>query len=244
MERELQRLTWNRVKGLVPDEIQTVLFPVGTVEAHGAAAIGTDNLVPEAIARHQAERVNALIAPTLNYGITTSLYEYPGSIRIEPKHFIPVVTDVLTSLADTGFDYIFVLNGHGGNNAALREAAYAAHHRKGVCVAVIHWWHLVSDLTRAHFGEAGGHGGTDETAAVQAIDPALVNRDEYTEDMAYLVNPGADVYPAPGSVLLYTAGEGHPNFDEKQAAEYLPKVAEAVGDFIMSTVARWRQIER
>lgn len=244
MERELQRLTWTKIKNLVPDEIQTVLFPVGTVEAHGAAAVGTDNLIPEAIARDQAERVNALVAPTLNYGITTSLYEYPGSIRIEPKHFVPFIVDILTSLADTGFDYIFVLNGHGGNNAALKEAAYTAHHRKGVCVAVLHWWHLVSELTHAHFGEAGGHGGIDETACVQAIDPNLVDRDEYTRDMAYLVNPGADVYPAPGSVLLYKGEEGHPNFDERQAQTYLPKVAEAVGDFILSTIARWKQIER
>jgi creatinine amidohydrolase len=244
MTRELQRLTWTRIKHLVPDKIQTALLPIGTVEAHGAAAVGTDNIIPETIAAMEAERVNALIAPTLNYGITTSLYQYPGSIRIDPKHFAPFVLDILTSLADTGFSHVFVLNGHGGNNASLREAAYAAHRDRRIGVAVIHWWQLVAELTREYFGEAGGHGGIDETACMQAIDPDLVDKAEYSEEMAYLVNPGADVYPAAGSVLLYKGGEGHPNFDEKQAADYLPKVAHTVGDFVLSTIARWKQIER
>jgi creatinine amidohydrolase len=244
MTRELHRLTWTKIKRLVPEKIQTVLLPIGTVEAHGAAAIGTDNIIPETIANMEAERVNALIAPTLNYGITTSLYRYPGSIRIDPEHFTPFMSDILISLADTGFSRIFILNGHGGNNASLREAAYAAHRESKINIAVIHWWQLVAELTKAHFGEAAGHAGIDETACMQAIDPALVDKDEYTEDMAYLVNSGADVYPAPGSILLYKAGEGYPNFDAKQAADFLPKVAHAVGDFILSTTARWEQIGR
>lgn len=244
MTRELQRLTWTRIKQLVPDKIRTVLLPIGTVEAHGASAVGTDNIVPETIAAMEAERINALIAPTLNYGITTSLYQYPGSIRVDPDHFTPFVVDILTSLADTGFSQIFILNGHGGNNAALREAAYAAHRDRHINIANIHWWLLVSELTKAHFGQVGGHGGIDETACMQAIDPDLVDKSEYTEEMAYLVNPGADLYPAPGSILLYKGGEGIPNFDDKQAADYLPKVAHAVGDFILSTIARWKQIER
>jgi creatinine amidohydrolase len=244
MTRELQRLTWTKIKQLVPEKIQSVLLPIGTLEAHGASAVGTDNIIPETIAAMEAERVNALIAPTLNYGITTSLYRYPGSLRVDPKHFTPFVSDILTSLADTGFSQIFILNGHGGNTASLREAAYAAHRDRRIHVAVIHWWILVSELTKTHFGQAAGHGGIDETACMQAIDPDLVDKDEYTEDMAYLVTPGADAYPAPGSILLYKEGEGYPNFDEKQAADYFPKVAHAVGDFILSTIARWEQIER
>lgn len=244
MTRELQRLTWTKIEQLVPDKIQTVLLPIGTVEAHGAAAVGTDNIIPETLAAMEAERVNALIAPTLNYGITTSLYRYPGSSRIDPAHFTPFVSDILTSLADTRFSHIFVLNGHGGNNASLREAAYAVHRQCKVNIAIVHWWQLVAELTKSHFGQVAGHGGIDETACMQAIDPELVDKDEYTEDMAYLVTSGADAYPAPGSILLYKQGEGYPNFDKKQADEYLPKVARAVGDFILSTIDRWQKIGR
>ena len=66
MERRLQRLNWIKVKKLVPDKIDTVIFPVGTLEAHGSACLGTDNFIPETIAEGIAERLNALVAPVVN----------------------------------------------------------------------------------------------------------------------------------------------------------------------------------
>ncbi len=242
MEREIQRLSWTKVKNLVPHKIDTVLLPVGTVEAHGSAALGTDNLIPEKIALMQAEKLNALIAPTLNYGVTRSLYRYPGSFTIDPLNFERFMKDILISLADHDFKHIIILNGHGGNNGALKNVAYDIHHQRRVYVAVIHWWHLVGEVTKEHFGQVGGHAGLDETAAVQAIDPALVDKAEYNDKMAYMMTGGADVYPVPGSVLLYKEGEGAPNFDLEQARAYLPKVAEAVGDFIAKILDQWQQI--
>lgn len=244
MEREMQRLSWTKVQNLVPANINTVLLPIGTVEAHGSTALGTDNLIPEHLAKSQAERLNALVAPTLNYGITRSLYRYPGSVTIRPEHFVPFVSDILVSLADHRFKHILIFNGHGGNNASLKEAAYDVHYRRGVFIAVIHWWQLVADLTKEFFGEAGGHAAIDETACMQALDPALADKAEYTEAMAYLINSGADVFPSPGSVLLYEKDQGYPNFDVKQAKAYLPKVAEAVGDFALSVLEQWKQLER
>ncbi len=82
MERQFQRLSWKHIKELVPGKIDTLIFPVGTVEAHGAMALGTDNFIPESIANHLADKINALIAPTVNYGITRSLYGYPGSVTV------------------------------------------------------------------------------------------------------------------------------------------------------------------
>lgn len=244
MERQLQRLTWTAFKKLVPGSIDTVLLPIGTVEAHGATALGTDNIIPETLARMQAERLNALIAPTLNYGITRSLYRYPGSMTTQPDHFGLFVGDILTSLADQGFKYIIILNGHGGNNAALKEAAYDIYYRRRVYVAVVHWWQLAADLTREFFGQAGGHAGIDETACVQAIDPALADAAEYNKDMAYLMQGGADVFPTPGAVLLYEKGQGYPTFNLEQAKAFLPKVADCVGDFVLSVIAGWKRIEK
>ena len=87
MERQFQRLSWKHIKDLVPGKIDTLIFPVGTVEAHGCMALGTDNFIPESIANHLADKINALIAPTVNYGITRSLYGYPGSITITENNF-------------------------------------------------------------------------------------------------------------------------------------------------------------
>ena len=242
MERRLQRLNWLTVRDLVPSKSDTVILPVGTVEAHGPTCLGTDNFIPEALATAIADRLEALVAPTLNYGITKSLYRYPGGISIKPETFGLFLHDILHSLVDTRFKNISVMNGHGGNNATLKNVAHDFHRRHRANIAVIHWFELCSELTAEFFGHAGGHGGTDETAMVQAIDTDLVDESVYSRDQVYQFRTGADVYPVPGCVLLYKEDEGYPEFDEVRSREYFDRVVAAVGDFTEQVVSRWRQL--
>ena len=241
MERRLQRLSWLTFQKLVPKTINTVLFPVGTIEGHGSSCLGTDNIIPETIADGIAERLNALIAPTVNYGITRSLYRYPGGSTIRPDHFQAYIRDILDSFADNGFHNVILLNGHGGNNQALKEVAYEYHQQQKKNIAVIHWWELCEKMTDEFFGHAGGHAGTDETAMVQAVDPAMADAKTYDKDLAWQFRPGSDIYPIPGSILLYKEGEGYPNFDVEQAKEYREKVVELVGSFAETVISRWRK---
>jgi creatinine amidohydrolase len=241
MQRELQRLNWSKVRELVPSNIDTILLPVGTIEAHGSACLGTDNFIPEAIALGIAERLNALVAPTLSYGITRSLYRYPGGVTVDPETYALFIRDVLNSFTDTGFKNVFVMNGHGGNNDALKNVAQKFHHERKANIAVIHWWELCREMTNNFFGHAGGHAGTDETAIVTAIDPHLVDEQAYDPDLAYQFRAGADIYPVPGSILLYKEGEGYPEFDVEKSKEYLEKVVAAVGDFAAMVLSRWRK---
>jgi creatinine amidohydrolase len=241
VERLLQKLSWLKVKDLVPSPIDSIILPVGTVEAHGSACLGTDNLIPETIALGIAERLNALVAPTVNYGITKSLSRYPGGSTIQPETFGFFIRNILDSFADTGFKNVFVMNGHGGNNMALKDAAFDFHHERKTNVAVIHWWELCADLTSDFFGHAGGHAGTDETAMILAIDPALVDQKSYDPNLAYQFRPGADVYPVPGTILLYKEGEGYPEFDIEKARQYRDKVIATVGDFAEMVLSRWRK---
>jgi len=241
MERHLQNLNWMTVSSLVPSQIDTVVFPVGTVEAHGAACLGTDNLIPEMIANGIAERLNALVAPTLNYGVTRSLYRYSGGITITEPTYQSFISDILNSFADIGFHHVILLNGHGGNNAMLKTAAMEFHRRHKANIAVIHWWELCGEMTKEFFGHVGGHAGTDETALVQSIDPALGGQSDYRPELAYCIQPGADIYPIPGSILLYKEGEGYPNYDISKAKAYRERVIATVGDFAAMVIGRWRK---
>jgi creatinine amidohydrolase len=241
MERRLQRLHWLAVRDLIPRQIDTLLLPVGTVEAHGSACIGTDNIIPEQIAEGIAERVNALVAPVINYGITRSLYRYPGGSTVQPETFRRYVGEVMASYATGGFRQIIIMNGHGGNNSALKDVALELHQRLRVNIAVIHWWELCAEATREFFGHAGGHAGTDETAFVMAVDPSLVDAKAYSPDLAWTMRAGADVYPVPGTILLYAEGEGYPNFDLGQATAYRDLVINTVGEFVASVLDRWRR---
>lgn len=241
MERQLQRLNWLQVKDLVPASIDTVLFPVGTVEAHGSACLGTDNFIPETICEGLADRLNALIAPTVNYGITRSLLRYNGGSTIRPDIFQAYIRQILDSFADAGFRHVILMNGHGGNNSALKAVALDYHADRKMNIAVIHWWELCGEMTKKFFGHEGGHAGTDEAAMVQAVDPALFDEKMYDPDLAYTFVDGADVYPVPGTILLYGEGKGYPKYDPKLAGEYREKVVQTVGDFVEMVIGRWRK---
>lgn len=241
MERHLQKLSWLNVKELVPDKIKTIILPVGTVEGHGSACLGTDNFIPEVIADGIAERIDALVAPTVNYGITRSLYRYNGGSTIKPENYQLFIRDILDSLADTQFKNIVVMNGHGGNNDSLKTVAYDFHKERKTNIAVIHWWELCGKMTEEFFGHAGGHAGTDETAMVQSIDEKLVDKSLYSPDLAYYYRPGADIYPIPGSILLCKEGEGYPNFDVEQAKEYRKMVINKVAEFVEMILIRWKK---
>ena len=241
MERELQRLNWLDLKDLVPLKIDTVIIPIGTVEAHGTSCTGTDNFIPDSIAYGIADRVNALVAPVLGYGVTKSLRRYSGALTIEPDTFGRFVKDIFKSLTDMGFKNIIVMNGHGGNNSALKSVAYEFHHEAKVNIAVVHWWELCGKMTEEFFGHVGGHGGTDETALVMAVDPKLADQKSYDPDIAYTFVPGADVYPVPGTILLYKEGEGYPEFNQEMNIEFQKKVFDKVGNFVEMVLGRWRK---
>ncbi|MDH3890957.1 MAG: creatininase family protein [candidate division Zixibacteria bacterium] len=241
MELKLQRLSWLKVSELVPRKIDTVILPVGTVEAHGSDCLGTDNFIPENIAEGIAERVNALVAPTLPFGITKSLQRYAGCITLKPETFANAVTEIIGSFKQAGFKNVIVMNGHGGNNNVLKTVAHDCHRDYTVNVCVIHWWMLCAQMTEEFFGHVGGHAGTDESAMVQAIDETLVDKDAYDPKQAWYFRPGADVYPVPGTILLYKDGVGAPEYDAEKSRQYREKVIKTVGEFTELVLTRWRQ---
>ena len=134
----LEELTWQEFKELVPKRIDTVILPVGTVEAHGVSPLGTDNLIPVTIAERIAGDLKAMVAPLIPYGITRTLLAYPGSLTVTSATFENYLTEVLDSLAEKGFKKIAIMNGHGGQIDELRRAAQKIHQARKVRVVVIH----------------------------------------------------------------------------------------------------------
>lgn len=240
--RAMNLISWQEFADFVPDRIETVLLPTGTLEPHGVLPNGSDNLAPEAMAHALAERLNALIAPTLNYGVTGSLQAYPGAFQISAEAYAPFVADILKGLARNGFKNIIVLNGHGGpQTALLHEAAARASEQYRVRTLVINWWSLASEETFAVFGENGGHAGNNETAYVQAIVPEHIHPERYDETMAtpYPAGTAWAAYPFPSSIGLYEAGQGYPTFDPDQARAYFDRVNDRIGALIEDVIRKW-----
>jgi creatinine amidohydrolase len=239
----LEHVTWQDFRRLVPAKFKTALIPIGTIEAHGVCALGTDNLIPADLAAAIADDVGAMVCPTIPYGMVKGLAGYPGSVPVSENAFRLYTTDILTTLAKQGFERIIVLNGHGGNTAVLKDAAFAAHEATGKKFAVIDWWYLASTVCEDVYGQAGGHAGCDENGYVLALDSAMVKQQDYHEDLVYQFIPGVALYPYPGPVLIYKEGEGAPDFDKEKARRYREGAIEKVKEYLLMILDRWDKIE-
>lgn len=240
--REMNLINWMEFAEYVPSQISTVLLPTGTLEPHGVLNNGADNTAPEAMAKDMADELNALIAPTLNYGITGSMAAFPGAFQISEEAYRPFIKDILKGLAKNGFKNIIILNGHGGGQTkVLQDIAGEVAIELDVRTLVINWWSFASDVTLEVFEEDGGHAGLNETAYIQAIDPTLVHKERYTPDMAiaYPATGTWSAVPFPSSIGLYQEGQGYPNFDQAQADEYFEKVNAKVSAFIQDIIKKW-----
>ncbi len=241
MEHHLSRLSHFDFSALVPDVIDTVLLPVGTVEAHGCTHLGTDITIPELICERLAKRNNFIIAPTVNYGITRTLLPYAGSLSVSPEAFALYVSDIICSLHFAGFSKVVVINGHGGHYDQLEAAARKTWHKTGGKTLVIHWWQFCEEITTKIFGERGGHAGIDETAMVLAADASLCFPQHLPKVESFLVREGTYVFPNASPILLYHKNEGAPRIEPELATQYAEAVCEYMGTFIAEVFDKWQK---
>jgi creatinine amidohydrolase len=241
--REMERINWIEFGEWVPAKINTVLLPLGTLEAHGAIANGTDIIAPVAMAREIAGRVNAMIAPAVPYGFTGVLDAYPGSFTIPEEPYRAYVRAVLVGLAKNKFRNLILLNGHGGGQTAILSGlAQEVGRETGTRILVVNWWSYCSDVTREVFGEDGGHAGNTETAYMLMVDPALVQKQRYRGPEMATAIPAPNTwsaYPFPSSILLYNKGEGYPVFDTQKARAFFNQVNDKIARLIEETIRKW-----
>lgn len=241
--REMNFINWMEFAEFVPERIETVLLPVGTLEPHGVIPNGADNIAPERMALELAESLNAMIAPTLNYGVTGSMKAYPGAFAISKEAYTLFVSDIIAGLSKNKFKNIVILNGHGGpQTAILQSIADQLSEKLEVRILIINWWSVVSEDTFAVFGENGGHSGNNETAYIQAIVPEHIHKSRYSgEEMTTPYPSGStwSAYPFPSSIGLYEEGQGFPTFDEDQAKDYYNRVNKRVVSLISDIITKW-----
>ncbi len=152
----------------------TILIPVGSIENHGLhMPLGTDILIPDKIAEILDEKSGILIAPAIHYGATDALSGFAGTVSIGTEGLIMLLRAVCDQLYRYGFRHFLILNGHGGNSAAIQEVGMHLY-RKGAYLANLNWWQMAGEINPEW---AGGHGGGEETAAIMAIDPALIKKE-------------------------------------------------------------------
>lgn len=240
-ERRLARMNWMEAGEWVPAEIDTVLVPVGTLEAHGILSLGTDNEIPSRLCDAIAARLNALVAPAIPYGVTAHLGALPGSTHVPAAPFTEYVVAVLIALTHQGFRNLIVMNGHGGNTEALKEATRRVHEETGGFLAVFNWWTECLPLSEEILGVPGGHAGADETAAMLAIAPEQVFPDRWDPSLAFEHRNSLIAFPEPGSLIFYGGKRSDPVLNAKKARDYWTRVVEHVGEVLEDLAMRWER---
>jgi creatinine amidohydrolase len=178
----LEKSTWREIEAYL-NRSTGIIIPIGSIEQHGPnGLIATDAVCAEAVAAAAGDVADALVGPTIKFGVAPFNLEFPGTISVRAATLMALVEDYVGSLAGQGFDHFYFLNGHGGNIAAVRAAFhdfYAA--RRGsqekMRLRLRSWWELppVDELRRRLYANREGmHATPSEIAITMAVCPGVV----------------------------------------------------------------------
>lgn len=101
-----------------------VLLPVASMEQHGPhLAVGVDTVLCEAVCKAAAEALAGemaiVVAPTLWCGMAEHHMARGGTFTFDIPTYRAVLLAFLRSIERQGFPRVLIVNGHGGNIAAL-----------------------------------------------------------------------------------------------------------------------------
>jgi creatinine amidohydrolase len=186
----LADLTWPEIDELRP-HAPVAIVPLGATEQHGhGMAQRVDTARAEAVADMVARRMSpqVVVTPTIPVGMSEHHMAFPGTLTLSPVTLQQVVVELVTSLHRHGWRRIFVLTGHGGNNAAIDVAVSRL--RAELTDTHIAWsgvTPVVSDLVKKNADSPiRGHSCEIETSQALYVDPDLVLPDRLVRGSATL----------------------------------------------------------
>jgi creatinine amidohydrolase len=195
---EAMEVEWAKLKARELQDLAAqgaiVVLPVAAMEQHGPhLPVMVDTLLCGEVARRAAERASGrhpvVVAPTVWSGLSEHHMPFGGTFTLDFATFRSLIECLCRSLARHGFRRVLLLNGHGGNVAALRVVVDELRHLD-LCLLTATYW-LVDPLAISEILERQSgvqHACEAETSMVMALRPELV--DESQLEAARCVDPG------------------------------------------------------
>lgn len=179
------QMRWVDIEALDKDAT-VVVCPLASLEQHGHhLPLLTDTyLVSEVANRLEAAMPKQVVlTPTLWLGASDHHLDFPGTISVPNTLYVDMITSILRSFVDAGFQRILFLNGHGGNIApgtvALTEAVNENDDFADVFAVLSSYWTVAEPCMRpADHGmesERLTHACEYETSMMLAIKHELVH---------------------------------------------------------------------
>ena len=120
----LEELSSSELRRVVESGVVTAVVPFGSVEGHGRhLPVGRDALLADVVGEAVAERLGAVLAPTVRVGCAEAHMQEPGTLSVSAETLCDVALHIARSLINHGFRVIVLLSTHGGNEAVLEGAA-------------------------------------------------------------------------------------------------------------------------
>ncbi|MGI6575247.1 MAG: creatininase family protein [bacterium] len=186
----LTNLASPAIKERINDETIAII-PVGSIEQHGPhLPVDVDSFLVTEIAKRAAQSAadcNVLVTPTVTFGCSQHHLYFPGTLSLSQDTFIRVIQDICNSLLCYGVKRIVVLNGHAGNNGALRVALNEVklHNKQAMIFFANHWVFSKKAMAQLRESERGGlgHACELETSLYLALAPEKVHMEKVLKEI-------------------------------------------------------------
>lgn len=248
MTYQLAYMTQDEVTTAI-EERRLVILPTGATEAHGPhMPTDTDSHQAEHIAVCLAEKINAVVAPTICYGISKTFEYFKGTISLSIPLYQELVYEVGAALVKQGFSDMLILNGNRpngtSNDAVARRLVDDLDEKHDFKVTAVSYWEPgASNIHAMRDSPVGGmgHGGEFETSFQMATRPDLVKFDTLEGVKTPLV--GWDLVAPMVPVRTYgrrpRPSKGHPaifgaphHASAKAGKEFIRLTVEALADMM------------
>jgi creatinine amidohydrolase len=185
MERRMSNMTQMEIAKLIKER-RPVILPTGATEAHGPhMPTDTDTHQVEHIAVELAEKIDAVVAPPIAYGISKTFEFFPGTISLSIPTYQNMLFEIGAALIRQGFRHLIILNGNrpngSANDAVARHLVDELDKEFEFAVSAVGYWEPASErLHSLRKSAAGGmgHGCEFETSFQLATRPHLVKMAE------------------------------------------------------------------
>jgi creatinine amidohydrolase len=193
----------------------TVIVPVASTEQHGPhLPTQVDCLLVGEIARRSALQASktspTLITPVVWTGLAEHHMSLGATISLDFETFFAVLRGICRSLVRHGFRQILLLNGHGGNIAALTVAVNELAPELDAPIATTTYWLLAQSAFSKILEKQANvrHACEAETSMVLALRPELV-------DMSQAVNAVGPTAPELPDIIGTSAAHRWQSFKSR-----------------------------
>jgi creatinine amidohydrolase len=147
------------------------LIPVGSIEQHGPhLPVSTDSDIVSHIAKQVSDKNGFLLLPTLQYGVSFEHHPF-FNMSISTSTLQKILIELCISLSKNHINTVIILNGHHGNQDALKKLQNKVFKKTGIRqhILVYSYWHFMK--------RKFDHAGFVETSLMLAIsDKVLMNK--------------------------------------------------------------------